>query len=118
MVGSRTRTAGGTTSGALLNLTLFDYTGRSYGNHAEITGISPAFDAASGRLLGEEELLADLREVFPSAGRAAIGVARFPKYAGASRLAVAERDQAAVRAEAERMLGFFGLRGLGLLLVE
>ena len=48
LVGSRTRTAAGTQSGALWSVTLFDYTGRSYGNHLEIGGISPAFDAASG----------------------------------------------------------------------
>jgi hypothetical protein len=48
LVASRTRTAAGTQSGALWSFTLFDYTGRSYGNHAEIAGISPGFEAASG----------------------------------------------------------------------
>jgi len=48
LVGSRSRGPAGVRSGALWSVTLFDYTGRSYGNHAEISGISPAFDAASG----------------------------------------------------------------------
>lgn len=48
LVGTRTRGAGGTRSGALWNVTLFDYTGRSYGNHAELQGISPAFEADAG----------------------------------------------------------------------
>jgi hypothetical protein len=48
LVGSRTQGTAGTQSGALWNFTLFDYTGRSYGNHAEISGISPSFVAASG----------------------------------------------------------------------
>jgi hypothetical protein len=48
LVGSRTRSAAGAQSGALWSVTAFDYTGRSYGNHLEISGISPGFRAASG----------------------------------------------------------------------
>jgi hypothetical protein len=48
VVGSRTRNAGGANNGALWDLTLADRTGRAYGNHFELTGISPDFVAASG----------------------------------------------------------------------
>ena len=48
VVGSRTGGPAGARSGALWSVTLFDHTGRSYGNHAEISGISPDFEAASG----------------------------------------------------------------------
>jgi hypothetical protein len=36
------------TPGYLWNVTFYDRTGRNYGNHGELTGISPAFQAASG----------------------------------------------------------------------
>jgi hypothetical protein len=48
VVGSRTRTAGSASNGALWDLTLADRTGRAYGNHFQFTGISPDFVAASG----------------------------------------------------------------------
>ncbi|MGH7645791.1 MAG: DUF5916 domain-containing protein [Gemmatimonadales bacterium] len=48
VVGSWTRDAGGTRTGALWNVTLYDRTGRSYGNHAELVGVSPEFEARSG----------------------------------------------------------------------
>jgi hypothetical protein len=48
VVGSRTRSGGAVNSGALWDLTLADRTGRAYGNHFELTGISPDFVAASG----------------------------------------------------------------------
>ena len=35
-------------SGELWDVTLYDRTGYSYGNHAEILGVSPEFDAQSG----------------------------------------------------------------------
>src|SRR5436190_1026934 len=43
-----TGTGGGVRSGELWDVTLYDRTGYSYGNHAEILGVSPEFDAQSG----------------------------------------------------------------------
>src|SRR6267143_3711408 len=50
IVGSWTQDAGGggARARALWAVTLYDLTGRSYGNHAELVGISPDFRAASG----------------------------------------------------------------------
>lgn len=48
MVGSRTHDTRGTREGVLWDAVIADRTGRFYGNHFEITGISPDFDAASG----------------------------------------------------------------------
>ena len=47
IVGSWTKDVG-TQSGALWDVTLYDRTGYSYGNHAELVGISPNFAALSG----------------------------------------------------------------------
>lgn len=49
IVGSWTKDpAVGVSAGELWNVTLYDRTGYSYGNHTEITGISPDFAALSG----------------------------------------------------------------------
>ncbi|HKR56089.1 MAG TPA: DUF5916 domain-containing protein, partial [Gemmatimonadales bacterium] len=48
VAGSWTRDASGTRAGKLWDATLGDYTGRRYGNHFEVEGISPEFEAASG----------------------------------------------------------------------
>jgi len=50
IVGSWTKDApgSGVRSGALWDVTLYDRTGYSYGNHAELVGISPNFAALSG----------------------------------------------------------------------
>ncbi|HEY3280321.1 MAG TPA: DUF5916 domain-containing protein [Gemmatimonadales bacterium] len=48
IAGSWTQDAGGVQAGKLWDVTLYDLTGRSYGNHAEIVGISPDFRASSG----------------------------------------------------------------------
>ncbi len=49
IVSSWTQDAGGgARAGELWDVTLYDLTGRSYGNHAELVGISPDFKAASG----------------------------------------------------------------------
>ena len=49
VAGAWTRDASGTPRfGPLWDLTLFDRTGRDYGNHAEISGISPDFSTSSG----------------------------------------------------------------------
>lgn len=48
VVGSRTRNASGTHDGALWDVTFGDRTGRAYGNHFEVLGVSPDFVAASG----------------------------------------------------------------------
>jgi hypothetical protein len=47
-VGTWTRDAAGARAGTLWDLTLYDRTGRAYGNHFEIVGVSPDFVAASG----------------------------------------------------------------------
>ena len=47
-VGSWTQDASGTRAGELWDVTLYDLTGRSYGNHGELVGISPDFKASSG----------------------------------------------------------------------
>jgi len=46
--GSWTRDAAGARFAPLWDVTLYDRTGRSYGNHAELVGIHPGFTAASG----------------------------------------------------------------------
>ena len=48
VVGTWTQDAGGARAGELWDLTFYDRTGRSYGNHGEVLGISPDFVAASG----------------------------------------------------------------------
>jgi hypothetical protein len=48
LVGSWTRDATGARFAPLWDVTFFDRTGRSYGNHAELVGIHPDFVAASG----------------------------------------------------------------------
>jgi hypothetical protein len=48
LVGSWTRDAAGARFAPLWDVTLYDRTGRSYGNHAELVGIHPDFSAASG----------------------------------------------------------------------
>ncbi|HXF95215.1 MAG TPA: DUF5916 domain-containing protein [Gemmatimonadales bacterium] len=47
-VGSWSRDAAGARAGTLWQVVLFDRTGRAYGNHAEVLGVSPDFEAASG----------------------------------------------------------------------
>jgi hypothetical protein len=48
VAGSWTRDALGARAGGLWQAVLFDRTGRSYGNHAEVQGVSPEFTAGSG----------------------------------------------------------------------
>lgn len=48
LIGSWSRDASGVRSGPLWSVTLYDRTGRSYGNHFVLTGISPDFEARSG----------------------------------------------------------------------
>ncbi|HET7250815.1 MAG TPA: DUF5916 domain-containing protein [Gemmatimonadales bacterium] len=48
VVGSWTRDPGGSRSGSIWDFTLYDRTGRAYGNHAEIIAVSPDFRASSG----------------------------------------------------------------------
>lgn len=48
IVGSWTGSGGGARTGALWNVVLGDRTGRRYGNHFSLTGITPDFEAASG----------------------------------------------------------------------
>jgi hypothetical protein len=47
-VGSWTQGGAGARAGELWDITFYDRTGRSYGNHGELVGISPDFVAASG----------------------------------------------------------------------
>ena len=47
-VGSWTQDANGVRSGELWDVTFYDLTGRYYGNHGELVGISPDFQASSG----------------------------------------------------------------------
>jgi len=48
LVGAWTRDATAARAGTLWDLTLYDRTGRAYGNHGEIQGVSPDFVAAAG----------------------------------------------------------------------
>ncbi|HEX6536396.1 MAG TPA: DUF5916 domain-containing protein [Gemmatimonadaceae bacterium] len=48
VVGSWTGDSAGSRRGALWNVVFGDRTGRAYGNHFELTGITPDFEAASG----------------------------------------------------------------------
>ncbi len=48
VVGTWTQDAAGARAGTLWDLTLYDRTGRAYGNHFEIIGVSPDFVAAAG----------------------------------------------------------------------
>ena len=47
-VGSWTQDATGVRAGELWDVTFYDLTGRYYGNHGELVGISPDFQASSG----------------------------------------------------------------------
>ena len=47
-VGSWTRDSASGRGGGLWDVTFYDRTGRSYGNHLELLGVSPNFQAASG----------------------------------------------------------------------
>jgi uncharacterized protein DUF5916 len=48
IVGSWTRDASGGRAGTLWDATLYDRTGRAYGNHGEVIGVSPHFTTLSG----------------------------------------------------------------------
>ncbi|HMA42701.1 MAG TPA: DUF5916 domain-containing protein [Gemmatimonadales bacterium] len=48
VVGSWTQDPAGARAGTMWDLTLYDRTGRAYGNHGEIQGVSPNFVAGSG----------------------------------------------------------------------
>ncbi|MEX2155559.1 MAG: DUF5916 domain-containing protein [Gemmatimonadales bacterium] len=48
IAGSWTQNAAGVRAGELWDVTFYDRTGYSYGNHGEIVGVSPDFQAASG----------------------------------------------------------------------
>ncbi|MGH7646758.1 MAG: DUF5916 domain-containing protein [Gemmatimonadaceae bacterium] len=48
VVGSATRDSSGGRNGAVWDVTFGDRTGRAYGNHVELLGVSPDFVAASG----------------------------------------------------------------------
>jgi Domain of unknown function (DUF5916) len=48
VVGSWTRDPGGSRDGSIWDFTLYDRTGRAYGNHAEIIAVSPNFQASAG----------------------------------------------------------------------
>ena len=48
IAGSWTHDGTGTMDGTLWDATMYDYTGRSYGNHGEFVGVSPDFAALSG----------------------------------------------------------------------
>jgi hypothetical protein len=48
VVGSWTKDAFGSSAGTLWDVTFYDRTGYSYGNHGELVGISPDFSARSG----------------------------------------------------------------------
>jgi hypothetical protein len=48
VVGSWTQDNAGVRAGELWTVTFYDRTGRSYGNHGELIGASPDFEAASG----------------------------------------------------------------------
>ncbi len=82
LVGSRSRGPAGGRSGALWSLTLFDYTGRSYGNHAEIQGISPAFEAASGFVPRTGIVQGNLFNRFSWYGKPGAAVEQFTTFVG------------------------------------
>jgi hypothetical protein len=48
IAGAWTQDANGVRAGELWDITLYDRTGRNYGNHGEVVGISPDFQASSG----------------------------------------------------------------------
>lgn len=86
LVGSRTRAAGGTRTGALWNLTLFDYTGRWYGNHAELQGISPEFEAAAGFVPRTGVVTGNLFNRFSWYGRPGATIEQVTTFFGVSSL--------------------------------
>ncbi|MGH7531626.1 MAG: DUF5916 domain-containing protein [Gemmatimonadales bacterium] len=70
LVGSWTRDpSGATRSGELWAVTFYDRTGRSYGNHAELVGISPDFEAQSGFVNRVNVVHARIFNRFSSYGR-------------------------------------------------
>ena len=68
-VGSWTRDGAGRRSGELWQVVLFDRTGRSYGNHAEVLGVSPDFEAGSGFVPRRNYVTANLFNRFSWYGR-------------------------------------------------
>jgi len=69
LVGSWTRDPSGARAGVLWDATLYDRTGRAYGNHGEIAGVSPNFVAASGFVPRTNYVLASFFNRFSWYGR-------------------------------------------------
>ncbi len=86
LVGSRSRGPAGVRSGALWNVTLFDYTGRWYGNHAEISGISPGFEAGSGFVPRTGIVQGNLFNRFSWYGEAGAAIEQITTFLGPSLL--------------------------------
>jgi uncharacterized protein DUF5916 len=69
VVGSWTRDASGGRAGLLWDVTLYDRTGRAYGNHAELQGVSPSFVAAAGFVPRTDYVQASIYNRFSWYGR-------------------------------------------------
>ena len=69
LVGSWTRDPSGARAGVLWDAILYDRTGRAYGNHGEIAGVSPNFVAASGFVPRTNYVLASFFNRFSWYGR-------------------------------------------------
>jgi hypothetical protein len=86
VVGSWTNDAAGARAGTLWDFTLYDRTGRAYGNHGEIEGISPNFVAASGFVPRTDYVQARLFNRFTWYGRPGALVEQLSTFVGISPL--------------------------------
>jgi hypothetical protein len=82
IVGSWTKDGAGVQAGELWDVTLYDRTGRSYGNHAEFVGVSPEFQAASGFVNRVNVVNARIFNRFTFYGKPGAGLENATTYIG------------------------------------
>lgn len=86
VVGTWTQDAAGARAGTLWDITLYDRTGRAYGNHFEISGISPDFVAAAGFVPRTDYVSARFFNRFSWYGQPGALIEQITTFVGASPL--------------------------------
>ncbi|HYR30431.1 MAG TPA: DUF5916 domain-containing protein [Gemmatimonadales bacterium] len=81
-VESWTRDAAGARAGLMWDATLFDRTGRSYGNHGELQGVSPDFSTMSGFVPRVDMVVGRFFNRFSWYGRPGALVEQFSTFTG------------------------------------
>ncbi len=81
-VESWTRDAAGARAGLMWDATLVDRTGRSYGNHAELQGVSPDFSSSSGFVPRVDMVVGRFFNRFSWYGRPGALVEQFSTFTG------------------------------------